>query len=673
MSNGRQDLGPLPGTDRNDELERESMTALDGILPTDRFRVRSEPGRDQGVDRYIEVLIESSDTNFRAQLQAKAKETANENQDGSVSHSIETSNLNYLLNGPCPVYFLWISDRRELRVVWARDEQRRIEDEGTDWRSQASVTLRFSRLVLDCIDEIYGRILAEGRLRRLIQEAMLRHALAEAVSVQVDPATLEITDATTAFNRLLDSGIPMVAAGHSQPVLNLLGVLNSEQRSSPRVHLLAGYAHFVRDRFHLARGELAESALRRDELPETDGHFLDRLLNACDVQLGHIDESEYNAREAGLMQNSGALVNALNRLDELRYAHIRERDRIEKGRILEEMIQVANNVILAQNTPVAARFMARAAIAYAEGHELTTVYLRELQRVLVPAPWDEAGLLALPSISTPDFVRWKQGIYGLINEAQRVQHPLAIADAYYALGASNAALLIMVRASETVAELVHPEVEELTNHTVQALQEAARKYEVVRALRSVLLTRMVEADIAEADGRETESRSLAQDISRQASIMLYHDIQRSAEELLQERSHFRVLVGELDRADRLSDDELHANASDEDLHRMADDMADSFRIPRERAVNIEDQLGTQRQMSRERLDWCRYIEMLSKTEHEQSPETMYRDPPEYACHCRLFESRLTEAEGTWLEAIEEFKARHCAACDRREPLRSRLD
>ena len=61
-------FGPLPTSDRNDELEEQSFRALLNAFPTDRFRVRSEPGKDRGADRYLEVKVSGCDTNCRSQL-----------------------------------------------------------------------------------------------------------------------------------------------------------------------------------------------------------------------------------------------------------------------------------------------------------------------------------------------------------------------------------------------------------------------------------------------------------------------------------------------------------------------------------------------------------------------------------------------------------------------------
>ena len=142
--------------------------------------------------------------------------------------------------------------------------------------------------------------------------------------------------------------------------------------------------------------------------------------------------------------------------------------RIRK-RLLEEMRQIANEVASNEDAPRAARFSARAALAYSEGSELSMEYLQRLQRAIVPAPWDDEYTGELPEIRNQDFREWTQKIYSLIIEAQRAGHPLAIADAYYALGASNALTIIMIRASEIVAGKTHPEISELIQHTLQAV------------------------------------------------------------------------------------------------------------------------------------------------------------------------------------------------------------
>ena len=171
MKRPENEAEPLPKSDRADELEELSDRALRSVLLVDRFRLRSEPGKDRGNDRYLELKSEGRDTNCRAQIQLKAAESWKQNRDGSVSLSVKTSNFNYLLNGTSPIYILWNSENEELRYAWARDECRRIELTNADWRNQSSITLRFER-VLDekGFDDIHNRVHFEAELQRCLHE-----------------------------------------------------------------------------------------------------------------------------------------------------------------------------------------------------------------------------------------------------------------------------------------------------------------------------------------------------------------------------------------------------------------------------------------------------------------------------------------------------------------------
>jgi hypothetical protein len=86
-------------------------------------------------------------TNFRAQIQLKGTYEQEVNKDGSVSFSIETSNIRYLWNNLTSIYVLYIEPRKELRFVWLKDEIKRLNEENPDWQNQGEVTLRFIRVL----------------------------------------------------------------------------------------------------------------------------------------------------------------------------------------------------------------------------------------------------------------------------------------------------------------------------------------------------------------------------------------------------------------------------------------------------------------------------------------------------------------------------------------------
>jgi hypothetical protein len=94
-----ENLAPLPKADRNSEIQKLSIRAFEAALPVDKFTFRSEPIEDAGVDGSLELKIDGTYTNLRAQVQLKGTDSEKTNQDGSISVEVNVSNLNYLLNG----------------------------------------------------------------------------------------------------------------------------------------------------------------------------------------------------------------------------------------------------------------------------------------------------------------------------------------------------------------------------------------------------------------------------------------------------------------------------------------------------------------------------------------------------------------------------------------------
>lgn len=149
------------------------------MLPVDRFVFRDERAEDYGVDGSLELLAQGRATNFRAQVQLKGTARAELNRDGSISLPVSASNLNYLLNGPSPLYILYSVPSDQLLFLWARDEQSRISEENPNWLQQDWVTLRFYQaLTPEALGGIYLRIQTEGHLQRLEKdnaELQVRH------------------------------------------------------------------------------------------------------------------------------------------------------------------------------------------------------------------------------------------------------------------------------------------------------------------------------------------------------------------------------------------------------------------------------------------------------------------------------------------------------------------
>src|SRR6201999_3878750 len=107
-------LRPLPQSADTARLQRESFKALARVLARQDFFVfRDERIEDFGADSSIELNIAGKMTNFRSHIQVKARGKVEPTKKGYASFPIESSNLNYLLNGTCSMYLLWDEARDE--------------------------------------------------------------------------------------------------------------------------------------------------------------------------------------------------------------------------------------------------------------------------------------------------------------------------------------------------------------------------------------------------------------------------------------------------------------------------------------------------------------------------------------------------------------------------------
>jgi hypothetical protein len=172
-------FGPLPRGDRQDTLQQLSLKALRNALPAELFLLRDERVDDKGIDMSLEAKVGGAFTNCRSQVQLKSTDDGPErlNRDRSYSLSVTTANLNYMLNGPSPLYIIWFYPTNELRYAWASDVCEAIAESNPDWMEQESVTIRFvSVLSPEHLREIHDRILREAKMQRELRRDLQVHS-----------------------------------------------------------------------------------------------------------------------------------------------------------------------------------------------------------------------------------------------------------------------------------------------------------------------------------------------------------------------------------------------------------------------------------------------------------------------------------------------------------------
>ena len=135
-------LDDLPKRDRNSQIQEQSETAFQtAISGCDEFVVQLDK-KDYGTDYVIEARDAGVRTNVRVHVQLKG--TGREkNADGSISVSIDRTNLNYLLMQPYSIYVCCHMPSKHLLVRSADDVLREYEHSGKCWGNQKTVTVKF--------------------------------------------------------------------------------------------------------------------------------------------------------------------------------------------------------------------------------------------------------------------------------------------------------------------------------------------------------------------------------------------------------------------------------------------------------------------------------------------------------------------------------------------------
>lgn len=206
--NGLDDL-PKRGPARN--IDAKAANAFrNAISSVGLFQIQVDQA-DFGTDYQLEAFDGSRVTNFRVHAQVKGS-TGDANADGSVSVSVQRSNLNYLLAQPNSIYVCLHLPTDRLMAAYADEVYHAYEAKGRDTGAQESITVRFRAAFDQSFQEkLSARVLASGRSGRddrlqwgVTPPDQLPTRIHEAVPLLEVPS--DPTTAHTVLCELLDAG-----------------------------------------------------------------------------------------------------------------------------------------------------------------------------------------------------------------------------------------------------------------------------------------------------------------------------------------------------------------------------------------------------------------------------------------------------------------------------------
>jgi len=666
-SDPSNDLGPLPQVDRNAELEELSITALSNALPVALFRLRDERGKDTGVDASVEVLLEGRATHFRAYIQMKATEKGEKQRDGHIVVPIAPSNLNYLLNGPSPLYILYVVARDELYFLWAHEEAKRLDDQVPGWRKQQQVRLKFrDRLTAAALNNIHQRVMLEGRLYRKSLEILQRSTGSDQVTISVNPETLACVDPQKVERLLLSSGMALVSFGLAASVLDHLDTLSPSITRTPRLRLVSAYAQYSLGRPQGALAYIAEALLGHEKLTTDEMQQLRFLKTASEYQLGRLTQAEFIARQEEWGKSADGEIGRAWKLMQLYHEHMDEEDDIVRRQRLEAFQQFVHEVQARGNTSHPFRLHARLMLLYAEAMQAVCDIGDGICQLKLLACYGQMIDLDNWIRNVQDKIEpYERECSDAMEEAKRQNNPLLLGDAL----ATRAAFRVAYLATLTIAngDFDFDLPYEARFPAMLDAEQAQKVYASAKQIEGKLRAKLLLADLFELGGQSEAAQVLAAGVLPVAEAMDYSDLRAKARAHLENNTIMKVYISRRRRLATEDEDVILCEASDQLIRQGAGLMARGLSLPGERIDAAERDWFSLRDIAYERLYWCQYIGLLQDLTHTMRPETHYKTDPKRKCDCTKLGVRSAEGHTDWKKVISEFKEIRCAKCPHRLP------
>jgi hypothetical protein len=226
---------------------------------------------------------------------------------------------------------------------------------------------------------------------------------------------------------------------------------------------------------------------------------------------------------------------------------------------------------------------------------------------------------------------------------------------------------IQERALQQISGRVDGDFEQRARNAIGFLEDAYEIYEQSGCIENQLRSAMLRADLHEAIGEVDEARRLASEVLPLATAMQYDTIEENARDHLAGRTLLRQFVERIEEVRYVDEDVKLAASTDEELHQLARDTVAAAGMSIDRINAVRRHHESRRAIARERLDWCRHIDLESDFGGVTSIDDLLLHDPEQICTCRELGHRSAIPCADWATVIQAFKDNYCAGCDRREP------
>jgi len=371
----------LPLSNPNVELETISRDNLKPLFNVGKFIIRDENVRDNGIDLTIELIINNKVTNFRFAVQLKATESNNFNKDGSFSLSLNTSNINYLLNNGMPAFYILYS-KKENAFYYENLNAfvSNLNKKDVNWSKQKSHTLRFTKKLRDeSIDEMFDITKSRGLFQRKITEKhiILTSTLQNGENRIHFDENLNITDDNEIRTIIESVGFELINKGKWKNIINFHKKASGSISTTSVYNLILGVCNYYSGNLIEAYSFLKKSTSLNIELSKELKEYLSYFLLSTKYSLGFINEKKY--QEEISESNSGSFIYLYSKLEKIKYDYSESEN--DSTEAYNQLITDINTIISDKKSDDNLRMCAKIELLFFQGSNNNMKFFQRISHI----------------------------------------------------------------------------------------------------------------------------------------------------------------------------------------------------------------------------------------------------------------------------------------------------
>ncbi|MBF8963007.1 DUF4365 domain-containing protein [Pontibacter sp. FD36] len=366
----------LPKSSSNEEQETVSRKKFESLFDEKRFILKGEV-IDNGIDYRCEIIHNSQKLGFGFNFQLKSKGTADGNADGSYSKSIETSNIEYLINNGQPAFYgFYLADEDKFYYEYLNYFLGLLNKKNPDWEEQLSHTLRFSKLMdSKAVDEIYSIALNHGKMMRGLNSRLATlPSLVHSSDKVVIGLNQHVMDDSEIRKIVEVIGFELINEGRWKDIIHIHKQASGNIATTAKYNFALGLANYYNGNLFDALSFFKSAKLKSEELPEYLTNYLVYFDSAIKYALTLISQEDFEKIVRSLQGEDelGLYV----RLEKARYDYVSSGDGDDVK--YEQFKKELQSIISHPNSSGSIRQMAKCELLLHEGYEFNFNYIQEV-------------------------------------------------------------------------------------------------------------------------------------------------------------------------------------------------------------------------------------------------------------------------------------------------------